>query len=45
MDWLGLLFTPIKPFVAHPERIALDFIRSPDCVGRTGNHLDTQFLG
>jgi len=22
MDWLGLLFTPIKPFVAHPERIA-----------------------
>lgn len=22
MDWLGLLFAPIKPFVAHPERIA-----------------------
>ena len=21
MDWMGLLFTPIKPFVAHPERI------------------------
>lgn len=21
MDWLGLFFTPIKPFVAHPERI------------------------
>jgi uncharacterized membrane protein YhfC len=22
MDWMGLFFTPIKPFVAHPERIA-----------------------
>lgn len=21
MDWLGLFFAPIKPFVAHPERI------------------------
>lgn len=21
MDWLGLFFTPIKPFIAHPERI------------------------
>jgi hypothetical protein len=21
MDWMGLFFTPIKPFVAHPERI------------------------
>jgi CDP-diglyceride synthetase len=22
MDWMGLFYTPIKPFVAHPERIA-----------------------
>lgn len=22
MDWLGLFFAPIKPFVAHPDRIA-----------------------
>ncbi len=22
MDWIGLFYTPIKPFVAHPERIA-----------------------
>ena len=21
MDWMGLFFAPIKPFVAHPERI------------------------
>jgi hypothetical protein len=21
MDWLGLFYAPIKPFVAHPERI------------------------
>lgn len=23
MDWSGILFSPIKPFVAHPERIAI----------------------
>jgi membrane-associated phospholipid phosphatase len=22
MDWIGLFFAPIKPFVAHPERAA-----------------------
>lgn len=22
IDWLGLFYAPIKPFVAHPERIA-----------------------
>ena len=23
MDWSGILFAPIKPFVSHPERIAV----------------------